>query len=1019
MAINKKRLNMAILAATAIVAMVALCIAAAGSGSSDASPQTVTITIDDNGGTGSVQYLDDGVWTDFGESRSFENGTVLKIKAVSTMNDKFVWWTGDIKAVGEEYELTVGDSPVNITAKFVEGVSTQWTELQISVFGSGAIQFEIEGTFVDIPTGGITYPVDEQITLKPREIGSTFIWWTGDLSGTQSEQKMDMDTDKFVGAEFYTGTTYTLEAYTTTSSSQPGISEMQYWQNGAYQKFPASNDYTITVPENTEIEIRLNITDGVLIGAWASNDSNLSGTGLVKTTVVSNDTWVYACVNHNEVTHLRVYVEDHGSSGAVEYKYSNSDDWYTWVQSNNDANGGSGVPVYINVSIMLRPAGSGTFVWWTGDKSGTDQSMEVTNASSYDITAVFAVTTYEVSATVEKFANNGDGGKVQYRYSGVWTDFPAGNTLTVPSDIGTIDVRAVASTANKNVFLWWTGDINGPVNIQSLTVSGNKNIKAVFNSNNSGDNRNIVANVSGNGSVEVQNAGIWGSEWQAFPVGVPMVVPNDSSTNSMGLRAVAGTSVNNKFVWWTGDLRGTEISKTLGIDGNKTVTATFSANTQSVNFAVSGSGKITYLLDGSYEDAPTYIDVPKELGTLSLKAVPGSASGNEFVWWTGDVSGTDADVSLDLSGSAKSVTALFSSDLSTVTAVTSEGSMKYILDGKVLTFPAGGLRAPNGFTGIQLRVDGAVPTGWMLNGDSLGINDNPLGITVSSNQEYEATFIVAVLRITVTVGPNGSSDPSEDFDALEGSDIEFKFKPDDGFMVSDVLVDGVSVMSHAGGNRYALNNIAADHTVEVVFDQAVRVYIIMASADSGADISPSGPTETDFMANRTFSFSAKPGREIKNILIDGQVRNDLIGTQSYTFREVVMNHTIDILTEDRIITLTVEIIGGDGSAEYKVGNGGFMKYGGRTAIPFGSEVSVQVSPGDGFVFRHWLDNGTVSGTDEIYSIHNVGESVYLGAVVEPEEPSDFLVWIAVIVLAAIAVLVLAFGAVRYIRARNS
>ncbi|MCL2296022.1 MAG: hypothetical protein FWC29_02940 [Methanomassiliicoccaceae archaeon] len=1026
---KRKTLHAAIIMAVAIAAVAALGFAAIGSDSSEAAPQTVTMTIDDANGTGSVQYMNSGIWTDFGGSKSFESGTIVKIRAVSTIDDKFVWWAGGIAAIGEEYDLTVGAAPMSITAKFVDAVSTQWTELLISTSGNGTgkIQFEIPGTtlidsFVDIPTGGVVYPVNESIKLRPRAITGTFIWWTGDLSGTLNVQTLLMDDSKFVAAEFYVGTLYEVTAYTTTTSTPPGVSKMQYWQNDAYQDFPAPS-YAIMVPQNTVIEIKLDITTGERIGPLEKNGSPIPGESPVTVQTITSNTVIIAKVNTNSFNYMQVHIENHGScSGEIVYSEDGST-WYPWLPINNTYNGGFGIPLDMTLYLKVAGTGTGTFVWWTGTKSGADTELTVSPGSNQNITAVFAENTYNVTATIEKFNGNGDGGKVQYKYGGIWSDFPASNILMVPSDIGTIEMRAVASTVTKNVFLWWAGDISGPINIQSLLVNSNKNITAVFNSNNPGDNRNVVVNVVGSGTVEVQNTGIWGAgNWQTVPVGSAMVIPNNQN---MDFRATADVGVTgNKFVWWTGGLRGTDNPKTLLVDGNKTVTANFSNNTQSVNFTIEGTGKIFYLLDGTLEEAPAHLDVPMSVGTLQLRAEPDfPPASNEFIWWTGDVTGTVANASLGLSGSAKNVKALFSGDAFTVTATTSVGTMHYILDGKTFAFPAAGLRVPNNFAGIQLRVNGAVPVDWELGGVSLITNANPLSILVTGNQAYEATYTLPTWSITLVVGANGaaSSNAADLSAVVEGSNVTFTFTPDSGYGVVDVLLDGVSKKSMLRGNMYVLNNVIAAHTVEVVFDVAVEAeYYIKASADSGATINPVGTVTVGPNENKTFYFSANPGKEITRIVIDGSVRNDLLGMKSYTFVQVMANHTIDVQTSNKAITLTVEIVGGKGTAEYRVaGSGNFVKYASQTAIPLGSNVAVHLVPSSGYEFKHWLDDGVVVGTEDTYMITGASDSVHLVAVLESADSSDIpWMWIAIVVLAIIAVVALAYGIIRYKKASN-
>ncbi|MDR3283231.1 MAG: hypothetical protein LBS92_06485 [Candidatus Methanoplasma sp.] len=1017
-----RTLQLAALLAVAFAALLALGAVTAGSDSSDAASQEVSITIVDANLTGSVEYSIDGgvTWTNFGSSQWFEEGTLVKLKAVSTTNDLFLWWTGGVKAVGDEYNLTVPSTPITITAKFVDASTTYWTTLLTATTGDGAIQFLIDGTWVDTPSSGLKYPIDNTVTLRPSESGgSKFIWWFGALSGAERERTLVMNEPKSVWAEFYTGTTYTLQATTTGD----GTATVQYYQNSGWQDFPAVHSYTITLPENTYIDLRLNISDGLLIGDWTSDNPGVSGASTSQSLTITMNTVLSALVNTGSGTYyFKIYIKDvHGADygGEVEYTRNGGATWSPWLMSYN---AGLGYPQTSANNVLIRPVASspGIFVWWTGDVSGIDPEQPLSFGSTRTITAVFADSTVNVTATVQKFQGLGTGGTPQYYQNGSWSNFPASNVLKVPSDIGSINVRAVADLGN--VFLWWEGAIAGPTNEQTLNVGGSdKSITAWFNRNNPGDNRTIAASVEGSGSISVKNAGMW-SGWQDFPSTGSMVVPVDSSTINMEFRAVVGSGVNNHFVWWVGDITGPEVEKTLVINSSKAVKAVFSTEASEIRTSVVGDGKIQFLIDGTWTDAPAVMYVPRSLGNLAVKAVPDGTPGNQFVWWTGSLSGLNPDALLSLAAD-RSVTAVFSDDTHTVTVDTGEGEIKYVLDGLELSVPASGLNVPHNFTLTLKLVGNSTPlAAWGGDVPASAGNTNPLALLIDDNKHVTTDFTIVQYTITVTVGPYGTASPGETFPADAGSSVVFTFSPDKGYEVSEILLDGASVIDELRMSKYTLGNIAADHTVEIEF--GLRTYTVTSYADDGATITPEGSVGVIYLGQATFRFSAKPGQEIKAIVVDGAVRDDLAGADSYTFRGVDANHTIDILTTEKILTLTVEIIGGEGIAEYKVGASGFMKYAGRTVIPYGSNVTVQVEPEDGKeVLRWWA--GSVIGTGDTVTISGAEDSIYLIAVVGSPPasvtgPIDISAeWIILAVVAVLAALVLAVGASRYVKARRS
>ena len=70
--------------------------------------------------------------------------------------------------------------------------------------------------------------------------------------------------------------------------------------------------------------------------------------------------------------------------------------------------------------------------------------------------------------------------------------------------------------------------------------------------------------------------------------------------------------------------------------------------------------------------------------------------------------------------------------------------------------------------------------------------------------------------INASTGLNGDIDPKGDIEVLEGENITFEFTPDTGYLVDDVIVDGVSI-----GNlsSYTFNNVNSNHTIEVTFKE--------------------------------------------------------------------------------------------------------------------------------------------------------------------------------------------------------
>lgn len=80
---------------------------------------------------------------------------------------------------------------------------------------------------------------------------------------------------------------------------------------------------------------------------------------------------------------------------------------------------------------------------------------------------------------------------------------------------------------------------------------------------------------------------------------------------------------------------------------------------------------------------------------------------------------------------------------------------------------------------------------------------------------------VTVYTITATAGANGTISPQGNITVANGNGVEFTFKPNNGYKVSKVYVDGYEVK--VSNNKYAFKAVDANHTISVTFEQARKI----------------------------------------------------------------------------------------------------------------------------------------------------------------------------------------------------
>ena len=318
---------------------------------------------------------------------------------------------------------------------------------------------------------------------------------------------------------------------------------------------------------------------------------------------------------------------------------------------------------------------------WTGSLTGNTNPASITMNGNKSVTAHFTANQYSLTITT-------DG-------SGSVTKNPNQSTYSY----GQV-VTLTAVPGSGWVFSSWTGGLSGSQNPTTITMNGNKAVTAHFSTN----QYTLTITTDGTGSVTKN--------------------PNQA-TYTYGqivtLTAVPGTGW--AFSAWTGDLTGSQNPKTITMDGNKAVTAHFTANPYALTITIDGSGSVT---KNPNQVTYTYGQV------VTLTAIPTARW--SFSSWTGDLTGSQNPKTITMDGN-KAVTAHFTANPYTLT-ITIDGSGSVTKNPNQVTYTYG-----------QVVTLTAIPTtGWSFSswtGDLTG-NQNPKTITMNGNKAVAAQFFNAM-----------------------------------------------------------------------------------------------------------------------------------------------------------------------------------------------------------------------------------------------------------------------------------
>jgi len=403
---------------------------------------------------------------------SYAAGTLVGVTAVPDPGNVFTGWNGDLSGADNPETLLV-DVDKSVSAGFAPAVTLTLTP------ATG-------GSLVLDPPGGV-YPAGTIVTVTATpDTGYVFSGWNGDLTGTGNPEIVVADVDKTIGASF---------------AVQRFDVEIVPSSNGSVTLNPPGGTYD----SGSVVGVSATPAPGYVFTGWGGD---LSGTGNPESLLVDTDKSVSASFA------LSVTLTAAGSGGRVTldppggvYAAGTSvtvtavaDPDFGFVGWGGDLSGTANpqtlvvdtdksvsasfdptftvaVPALSGGSVTLDPPGGvytvGTivnvtavassgfiFASWGGDLSGTANPTSLVVDGDKTVTADFDAV-YTLSA-------RGTGG------GSVVLDPPGGSYIA-----GTV-VTLTAVPGNGRRFRGWTGDLSGTANPETITMDGNKSVRARF-----------------------------------------------------------------------------------------------------------------------------------------------------------------------------------------------------------------------------------------------------------------------------------------------------------------------------------------------------------------------------------------------------------------------------------------------------------------------------------------------------------------------------------------------------------
>ncbi|HOW08547.1 MAG TPA: hypothetical protein PLX08_01975 [Bacteroidales bacterium] len=226
---------------------------------------------------------------------------------------------------------------------------------------------------------------------------------------------------------------------------------------------------------------------------------------------------------------------------------------------------------------------------------------------------------------------------------------------------------------------------------------------------------------------------------------------------------------------------------------------------------------------------------------------------------------------------------------------------------------------------------------------------------VSANHTISATFRPSACTITSSAGTGGSISPSGSTTVSYGGSRTYTITPSTGYRISDVRVDNVSI---GAVNTYTFSNVMANHSITASF--AIITFSINTSSGSGGSISPGGTVTVNYGSDRTFSITPATGYYISDVEVDNE---SVGGVSSYTFEDVVSNHSISAKFSILRYTITASS-----------GTGGSVTPAGTSAFNYGTNITYNITPATGYRITDVKIDDVSVGVISSYTFSNLSSN---------------------------------------------
>jgi uncharacterized repeat protein (TIGR02543 family) len=268
-------------------------------------------------------------------------------------------------------------------------------------------------------------------------------------------------------------------------------------------------------------------------------------------------------------------------------------------------------------------------------------------------------------------------------------------------------------------------------------------------------------------------------------------------------------------------------------------------------------------------------------------------------------------------------------------------------DGSGSTNPGVGDQTYNQGTSAEVTAtpaSGWVFDHWSLDNSTVG-NINPITVTMDSPHTLDAVFTQIQYTLTVSVTGSGSTSPATgNYTYKSGSQVQVVATPASSWVFDHWVLDG----SSAGGANSVTVTMNGDNTLNAVFAQPLPQQFTLGLSVTGQGSISKSPDKSSYIAGEQVQLTTTPA---SGWAFSGW-SGDLSGTANPATVTMNANRAVTATFTQIQYTLTVSVTG-SGSTNLAIGPHVYNS---------GSQVQVTATPSSGWVFDHWVLDGSSAGS---------------------------------------------------------